>query len=80
MYVVNDFMHATGGEQADEENKYAEFIRHSTPRFFETVPEYGENKEVFTFQVLDVEAAGALIMRLKFYGNAVVFLVFHNRS
>jgi hypothetical protein len=73
-------MHVTGDSRAVEENSYTEFLRTGTPRFFATVPEYGENKDVFTFQVLDVKEADALIMRLKFYGNAIVFLVFHNRN
>ena len=78
--VVNEFMHATGGEKADEENKFTEFLKQGTPRFFEKVPEYGANKEVFTFKVLVVGGMDVVFMRLRFYGNANVLLMFHNRQ
>jgi len=74
--IQPDFLLSLDPETARDTNEPIEQLAEAADQIFESQPYFGENKEVFKYQVINGNDKCEKIMRLSFYGNCKVTVFF----
>ena len=72
------FLLSVGVPDARELNAPVERMAELTEQLMADAPQYGENAEVFTYQVVEGQNATRFVMRLRFYQGSCVTLLFQD--
>lgn len=78
LWALPLFAFGFGWDKAAEYNKALVSLRIASENRFANTPEYGENKEVFYYNV--IKESGGVVLRLTFYGGAKVLIYFLDKN